>query len=623
MATNQKKPAEEVNPFVIIVGLVLLIMMGILFWERFHTPVATAYSYLRLVQFSPFTLMNSVWGLGLGFVLMLAAGIAWAVKKASGRTALIGSMVGMFFAVGYLVAGPFSGWFFFFKDSEKSLILFKHLMDSSLIANAFTCAVVVIPFAVSIARKSLTTNPTNHKHFAREKDYTLHTFTDVMSEQYPHLKLFRKLDLTSKPINEGKYRMADTEKQFVIAHDLLDRVKGAEFKVNRDRSAEIFRGQMGGLWTGYNGLTRWEFAVMAVLLPRIAATDNKMSDADYKTALGTTTALLASYWKAASSTYDSQKDSFVLDLSDAKAAIKKYSGSVRVKRFLKAHAYTSTIIYAMLTEARTLGVLQPAEFRWLRVVDRRLSLTIDNVGKIVAFAEVAGIYSHYLHEIKQKRAIERPMVDPALKGLIEAVESFKFSDDEIDQIQSQIGAKEAQAELDLKAMGKKEQNYILTVLSVGKPDALDIFEVAILTENGQEVFATRCKPEVAIDPLIRQRFQMADADVDALAKAPTSKLVRDKLLEICNGHHVVVFSADEAELIPGLERSASRITSLTKGDGLGLMAAAALEGLIGEEKSGDPVSSAKDAAQLVRGLHVAAEKKALVAASASEKGARS
>jgi hypothetical protein len=622
MATNQKNQAEEVNPFVIVVGLVLVIMMGILFWERFHTPIATAYSYLRLAQFSPFMLMNSLWGLGVGVVLMLAAGIAWAIKKADGRTALTGSMVGMFFVVGYLVAGPFSSWFFFFKDSDKSLILFKHLMASSLVANAFTWAVVVLPFAVWIARKSLSSNPTNHKHFAREKDYTLHTFTDVMSEQYPHLGLFRKLNLTARPINEGKYRMADTEKQFVIVHDLLDRVKGTEFKVNRDRSAEIFRGQMGGLWTGFNGLTRWEFAVMAVLLPRIAATDNKMTDADYKDALATTNSLLAEYWKAAYSTYDPEKDSFNLDLSNAKAAIKKYGGSVRVKRFLKAHAYTSTIIYSMLTEARTLGVLQPAEFRWLRVVDRRLSLTIDNVGKIVAFAEVAGIYSHFLYEIKQKRALEKPMVDPAVKGLIDAVESFKFSDDEIEQIQRQIGAKEAQAELDLKAMGKKEQNYILSVLSVGAQDKLDIFEVAVLTEKGQEVFATRCKPEVAIDALIRQRFLMTDADVDALAKAPTSKNVRDKLLETCNGHHVVVFSADESALIPGLDRSASRITVLTKGDALGLMAFAALEGIVGEGKSGDQVRSAVEAAQLARGLYVAAEKKALLAASTTEQGAR-
>lgn len=605
----------------VLVGCAIIAAFAYLFWERFHTSIATGYSWLRVIQFSPFLILNNIWSAVAGGVILLAGGGVFFAKKAYAKYGLWAVILGGFLIAAYVVGNVFFSWFFFFKDSEKSLIRWSHLSKSSLYSNLFTFVVCLVPFAVWIVRRSLNTNPTNHKHFARAKDYTLHSFTDRMAEVYPHLALFRKLDLNAKPINSGKYRMADTEKQFAMKHHLLDRVKANEFKVNRDRAVQVFVNQMTRLWTGYNALTRWEQAVIAVLVPRIAATDPKMSDADYKEALQRTDDLLAAYWRDAAATYNEEKDTLSLDMKLARATIKKYGHSAKVKQFFKAHAYVGTILYSMLVEARTLGVLQPAEFRWLRVVDRRLWLIIDNVGKIVATTEVAATYAHYLHELKQKRAIEKPMIEGAVRALIEAVESYAFSPDEIAEVNHLLSEQEAAQTIDLEATAKERKNLVLMLQTVGVGADRDLFEVAVMGETGDVVYQQRCKPKVAIDAETKERYQLTDAVLQALPSLPSADELRLKLLEVCNGHNVITFEKSDLALIPGMERSAAAIGQCRSEDGeFDLSATAILEGVI-EEHEVKPIRDAVSAAKLCLAIWVSQQKAALEAQAKSNKGA--
>lgn len=526
MASQKQSPQGNqsfFDPMMIGVLIFLVIVLAAILWSRFHTQIATAYSWLRMAQFFPF------WSVGEVFSFL---------------------------------STPFHDWFDFFWKSDRSLMGWVHLAGSSLLANVFTLVFVILPVAVWMAKKSLATNPYNHKHYGRTKDYTLHTFTDAMGAHYPHLRLFRKLNLTKHSINSGKYRMADTEKQFAIKHDLLDRVKGNDFKVNRDRSVEVFRAQLGKLWTGYATLSRSEYAVIAALIPRLAATDEAMSEEEYKVALATTDNLIAGYWRSAADTYDVQSDKLTIDLEAAKEAVRKYGKHPKVAKIIKAHAYVSTIIYAMLTEARTLGVLAACDMRWLRVTDRRVWLLFDNVGRIVAFAEVAGAYSHYLHEQRHKRAIERPQVDSAVKGLIEAVDSFKFTDAEVEEINKRLAAK-AEAEkavIDMKAVEKSRRTLVLAVATVGTGSKVDVLEAALLTENGETVYSERCKPSVEIDEETRRAFGFEEADlVEMVKKSPESAKVKEKLLELCNGQRVVVFNEAAGAAVSGLDRSAGEL----------------------------------------------------------------
>lgn len=611
-AQNQKPAGDSFDPLIMMVAVALIWAMAYLFWERFHAPIATGYSWLRVVQFSPFVLLDSIWAAIAGGVLMAIGGaVAW-TKRAYSKYGIYTLILGGAMVVGYLLGALFTSWFGFFRDSDKSQILWSHMTRSSMYANLFTLVVGVVPFAVWMVRKSLATNITNHKHHGKAKDYTLHSFTDRMGEHHPHLALFRKIDLTSRSINAGKYRMTDTEKQFAIKHRLLDRVKGNEFKVNRNRATALFAGQMRKLWTGYEGLSRWELAVMAVLLPRVAATDPAMPDDAYKAALARSKELLEGYWRDAAASYDTDKDTLKLNLKLARETIKQYRNSTKVKAFFNAHAYVGTILYAMLIEARTLGVLQPAEFRWLRVVDRHLWTVIDNVGRIVAATECAAIYSHFLNELSLKRGIEKPMIDNAVRGLIEGVESYAFSPDEIAEINALLRAEEERLAIERDMAAKERRNLILMIGTAGVGPTKGIFEVALLAENGESVFEQRCKPDHPVDLEAWERYRLSDDEIEKLANLPSVAEVRTKLLELCNGHNVATFDKGDFAMVPGLERSAAQLSECRGDERMSLQAEAVMHGVLREDEV-VIIQSAKVAAELCLKIWVQRQKDAIKA----------
>lgn len=610
MATSPRLEGRDTDPIMLMAGGVLIWGFIYLLWSHFHTQLATFYSWVRIVEFAPFTIFQSIWMAALGGALLVGGGAVFFAKKAYAKHGLVAVIAGLFLVACWGVGSIFASWFTFLRLSDKSLLQWSHLTTSSLYANLFALVVFVIPAALWIARRSLATNPTNHKHFARPKDFTLHTFTDRMGETYPHLKLFRKLNLTARSINKGWYRMADTEKQFAIKHQLLDRVKGNEFKVNSERSTEIFLGQMGPLWTRYDALSRWELAVMAVLLPRLAATDPDMSEEAYKGALARTEELILGYWKDAARTYDAKRNTLRLDLRLAKDTVRKYGASAKVRKFFKAHAYVGTIIYAMLLEARSLGVLPPSEFRWLRVVDRRLWLLVDNVGKSVAVTEVGGIYYHFLHELSKKRAIEKPAVEGAVRALVEGVEKYAFFPDEIDAVNKQLADKEEAVRIEREATAKQRKNLFLLLLVAGSGKQKALFEVAVTSEVGETVYHQRCRPDDALDTAVRERFRLSDADVAALKDLPPAAQVAQRLLEVCNGHHVITFGRGDLALVPGIERSAAEIEDC-KGEGeFDLLSTGLMEGVV-PETDVQPICDALTAARICRGLWVEKRKQEL------------
>lgn len=521
MARQNVGGEKQLDPMLLIALGILLIFMIWVLWFRFHTPLATFYSWVRIAEF----------------------GVLWLIGQGAS-----------------ILESPFHGWVNFFLKSDKSLIEWRHLTASSFLANLVILVMFVVPFAYRMAKRSLKTNPYNHLNFGKIKDYTLHTFTDTMATMYPHLKLFRKLNLTARPINSGKYRLADTEKQFAIRHEVLDQVKPGEFKVNCERAGAVFRAQLGRPWTGFENLTPSEFAIVAALVPRIAATDVTMPDKDYKEAMETTRSLIRDYWGDAADSYQVETDSLKVDLTRAKAAVRKYRDHPNVRKLTGGHAYVATVIYRLIHECRVLGVLQPAELRWLRVTDRRLWLFVDNVGRIVATTEISGIYGHFLNELHQKRAVERPQVENAVAALVKAVDDVAFTEAETAEIEERAKqAEAAKAGIDVGAVAKTLKNVFLAIGDVGGK----LVEAAVVGEDGKPVFSARCKIDTVLSAGDLARLGLTEEAAKKLRNEPLSaEALRRRLLDVCNGLRVSYFGPNGSVLVPGLDRAAAELVDL-------------------------------------------------------------
>ena len=84
----------------------------------------------------------------------------------------------------------------------------------------------------------------------------------------------------------------------------------------------------------------------------------------------------------------------------------------------KAHAWRTTALLAVLRWARLMGgVLAPAQFLWLRGVDRSLWYALNNLGRRSFHAEGAGAITHFMVEQNAKKPLPIPRVDTAIVTL--------------------------------------------------------------------------------------------------------------------------------------------------------------------------------------------------------------
>ena len=82
-----------------------------------------------------------------------------------------------------------------------------------------------------------------------------------------------------------------------------------------------------------------------------------------------------------------------------RTVIARHIESKPMQAILGKHAYVRTILFAMFTAARSLGVLPPADMRWMRFFDRTLWYVLQNFGRQGAYVEGSAVHVHYLYEI--------------------------------------------------------------------------------------------------------------------------------------------------------------------------------------------------------------------------------
>ena len=344
---------------------------------------------------------------------------------------------------------------------DFSTVTWSEIANSSLYVN-LVALVGVMAYCMQLFRRA-------HRHHPKlryAKSHTIRTFVDELKDArnpkdggllYPHLRLFGALDLVSASLDDPLFGMSETSKQFLFKHGLvLDwRVEPEGLwapTLDRAKATNVFRVQLGNHWTSSANLSPGETLAAAVTMSRVAATDSNLDPAAFKRAMQASESMIRFCWdqfrppppgRARNSKPDGDPHAWLhphIDLGEPREIIKRYIGHAAVQRVLEHHAFVRTVLFALFIQARRLGVLQPAELRWLRFYDRGLWYAIETFGREAGFAEAAGMLSHYLYEARAGVSIPEPQLDKAVSGLETALSRYKFTNDDRDRYYKQYPA---------------------------------------------------------------------------------------------------------------------------------------------------------------------------------------
>jgi len=319
---------------------------------------------------------------------------------------------------------------------DFSSVAWGEITSSSLFMNGFFLLLIVI---LSV-RMFLRINKT-HPKLRFTKTHNIKSFVQENKAQYPHLRMFAELDLIAQPLDHPVFGMSQTSRQFAYRHLLISGWQEQSDRswaptLDREKTTEVMRRQLGQHWTRVANLTPAETLLVAIALPRVVATDTALDDNAFKAAMADSDYMVAWCWdqfKAPVGKAEQRGDPYAwlkpeVPLEEPRAIIQKYIKHPNASAILHAHAFVRTIIFAMFFQARRLGVLPPAEMRWLRFFDRDMWYALQTIGRQAGFPEAPGILSHFLYECKAGVSLSEPQLDKAVNGLELAMSAYKYSE---------------------------------------------------------------------------------------------------------------------------------------------------------------------------------------------------
>lgn len=314
----------------------------------------------------------------------------------------------------------------------------EDISNSSMFMNG-ACLLILLYACV---RMFIRINNT-HPKLKFTKTHNIKSYVEESKALYPHLRMFSELDLIAQPLDHPVFGMSQTSRQFVFINRLIAGWKQEADKswtptLDRAKTTEVMRKQLGQHWTGSSNLSVGETLLVAIAAPRVAATDATLDDAAFASAMADSEYMLNWCWdQFVPPSKDKPKkgepipDEFawltpVIDLEVPRKIIQKYIRHPNVNGILYKHAFVRTIIFALFTQARRLGVLPPAEMRWMRFFDRELWYALQTIGRQAGFPEAPAVLSHFLYESKEGAALPDPQLDKAVSGLDVAMSAFKY-----------------------------------------------------------------------------------------------------------------------------------------------------------------------------------------------------
>lgn len=427
MAAQGSGKGAGSNDHILIIAIFVLLYLGVMFaWYLGHTHIAKGYTYFRYAISYPFYYVTSL--LGIQDIPVLNYPYEYVKKYCNPEPGIFGAC----------------------RADFKSFT-WSDITDMSLPWN-----VSLGFFLVLVLGKAFKGANSQHPQANFSKVHNLKSFMLEQEKLYPHLSIFNKIDLIREPLNHPFYGMLLTSKQFAGIYVLAHEGKKSDWDgplpdgsyspdINHDRLLEVLVAQLGNIWQGYNHLSDTELIVFASLLPLVSATDAGMSDEDFHAARSESAEIRRRAWKLFEAGQKITPEQQALNLDEDELAslwlleaeidrnlflptIEKYRHNRMVQHVIGSYAYVRTIIYAMFVEARKLGVLEPADYRWLHYRDRSLWCVVNSAGRGRPFAEAAAVHCHYNYEFVAREALVYPQVEHAKEAIIDEINTFKFTE---------------------------------------------------------------------------------------------------------------------------------------------------------------------------------------------------
>lgn len=355
---------------------------------------------------------------------------------------------------------------------------------SLLIAPNLVLAILIIPEVFKGYMAS-----TKHPELLTREQPSIPYLIHTLRNEYAPLAFYDKINPNKYPMGTGPFARLYQSREFALEENLItgfcerpsteSEIKKMEFKqqaskfsveeyakekndfipiVDSERFEDVMLAQLGRPWTDVESLRPEEVVVMAITIAQTCSLEKQMSDKEASKILKDTFEKIDAVWVWLASCLDSCKikkptdaelkiwpDGYNLNKLPSLTEYPKYEELKKhLQRWLphpimldilKQHAYTSTIIYAMVLKARGVGVYQPSNFRWIKLYDRSLYALIQNVGRPSVFAEGMGPVSHYYSELKTGEAQLRPDFQAAYSGFCDRLQMFLYTKDDVAQFE--------------------------------------------------------------------------------------------------------------------------------------------------------------------------------------------
>lgn len=260
------------------------------------------------------------------------------------------------------------------------------------------------------------------------KTHTMVSLADQEATNYPALLPVLSLDMPSIPVDDPINGMRQDARFYSrrqglvlprwtpsddVPVDATVLADGRYFL--QDRAVSVFGGQLGRRWDGVDKLKPFERSLFAAFIAQVNA-DPKLAQ---KILDGVNLV-----WNEALK----NKQPSLLTCPSVEESIGKYVESPKVVALIRQHYHVRCVLRRLLETARTNGKLPTPWFRWLKIMDRTTWYVMNDLGLDVASVEAAGVHSHYMAEKLAGTAIPTPLVQPAIDGTVDALNSLE--DDE-------------------------------------------------------------------------------------------------------------------------------------------------------------------------------------------------
>lgn len=170
---------------------------------------------------------------------------------------------------------------------------------------------------------------------------------------------------------------------------------------------KVFIVQLGGLWTSPDDLSDELSCLYAALL--CICSGDKVNYAK----------LIMSINKTWTKTSDKEGDFYSCKPGKHKHLIDKYSSNRDIVNIHNSHAYVATVFSALMAFTVNKGKCISSDFIWLKVHNRTLWYTLNQVGGRTAWSEASGPSAHYLSEVKLGESLRIPCVSQASSAMMD------------------------------------------------------------------------------------------------------------------------------------------------------------------------------------------------------------